>query len=233
MTELNNEYPIMDKMDKMEAGKSAYPRLFNNNYTIMADYILKIQKDMADRINNAIEELKGNFTPAGTIVGLPSDTVPVGYLLCDGRSLLREDSSENANDGYPELFKAIGTIYGAVDDLHFNLPDYRGYFLRGAGGEQSASLGAIQNSAIPNLKGHFGGTRDQEATGIFKNTTKTGSTRDGGDHWTSRRVECDFSQYNYITGATKTNDDDFKSVYQDGITEVRPTNKSINWVIKY
>ncbi len=25
MTELNNEYPIMDKMDKMEAGKSAYP----------------------------------------------------------------------------------------------------------------------------------------------------------------------------------------------------------------
>lgn len=38
MTELNNEYPIMDKMDKMEAGKSAYPRLFNNNYTIMADY---------------------------------------------------------------------------------------------------------------------------------------------------------------------------------------------------
>lgn len=111
MTELNNEYPIMDKMDKMEARKSAYPRLFNNNYTIMADYILKIQKDMADRINNAIEELKGNFTPAGTIVGLPSDTVPVGYLLCDGRLLLREDSSENANDGTDVTDGQESTLY--------------------------------------------------------------------------------------------------------------------------
>lgn len=52
--------------------------------------------------------------PVGEVVQIGSDTAPVGYLPCDGRSLLRSE--------YPELFKRIGTTYGAEDDEHFNLP---------------------------------------------------------------------------------------------------------------
>lgn len=40
------------------------------------------------------------------------------FLLCDGASVLRAD--------YPDLFAVIGTVYGAADGSHFNLPDLRG-----------------------------------------------------------------------------------------------------------
>jgi microcystin-dependent protein len=40
------------------------------------------------------------------------------WLECNGTSLLRS--------AFPDLFSAIGTVYGAVDGTHFNLPDLRG-----------------------------------------------------------------------------------------------------------
>lgn len=47
------------------------------------------------------------------------------WLLCDGASLLRAD--------YPDLFAVIGTIYGAADGTHFNIPDLRGRVPLGVG----------------------------------------------------------------------------------------------------
>ena len=73
---------------------------------------------MAKMILNGIEYagIEINDTqPVGEIIDSGSDTAPLGYLPCDGRSLLRSE--------YPELFKAIGTKYGAVDAQHFNLPN--------------------------------------------------------------------------------------------------------------
>lgn len=73
---------------------------------------------MAKMILNGIEYagIEINDTqPIGEIIDSGSDEVPLGYLPCDGRSLLRSE--------YPELFKAIGTKYGAVDAQHFNLPN--------------------------------------------------------------------------------------------------------------
>lgn len=59
----------------------------------------------------------------GSISLWPLDTPPTNYLECDGSSLLRAGT-------YANLFAAIGTIYGAADGTHFNIPDYRGRFLR-------------------------------------------------------------------------------------------------------
>jgi len=39
-----------------------------------------------------------------------------GWLVCDGRSLLRTE--------YSALFSVIGTDFGSVDSTHFNIPDY-------------------------------------------------------------------------------------------------------------
>jgi len=39
-----------------------------------------------------------------------------GWLICNGRSLLRSE--------YRELFEVIGTDYGSVDENHFNIPDF-------------------------------------------------------------------------------------------------------------
>nr|NIM17914.1 hypothetical protein [Candidatus Aminicenantes bacterium]NIM84515.1 hypothetical protein [Candidatus Aminicenantes bacterium]NIN24040.1 hypothetical protein [Candidatus Aminicenantes bacterium]NIN47750.1 hypothetical protein [Candidatus Aminicenantes bacterium]NIN90684.1 hypothetical protein [Candidatus Aminicenantes bacterium] len=48
----------------------------------------------------------------------------MGWMFCDGREL---DIAQ-----YPELYAVIGTIYGGYrDGRTFNIPDYRGQFLRG------------------------------------------------------------------------------------------------------
>jgi microcystin-dependent protein len=52
----------------------------------------------------------------------PKAKLPANSLLCDGTSYLRVD--------YPELFAIIGTMYGAVDSTHFNVPKDNGYVIR-------------------------------------------------------------------------------------------------------
>jgi microcystin-dependent protein len=60
----------------------------------------------------------------GSIVKTNSASAPFGCLTCDGSSQLRS--------AFPLLFAKIGTSCGTADSLHFNLPDHRGMFLRGA-----------------------------------------------------------------------------------------------------
>lgn len=62
--------------------------------------------------------------PTGAVFSFPVDTPPTGYLICDGRPISRTT--------YADLFALIGTSYGPGDgSTTFNLPDYRGKFLRG------------------------------------------------------------------------------------------------------
>lgn len=63
-----------------------------------------------------------------------------GYLLCDGSEIDRID--------YSLLFSVIGTIYGVGDgSATFNLPDFRGKWIRGWGGN-AAAVGTPQSSAF-------------------------------------------------------------------------------------
>ena len=52
------------------------------------------------------------------ILAFKPSPIPTGWLECDGRSLDRTT--------YPDLFSAIGTIYGNADDDHFNIPSTEG-----------------------------------------------------------------------------------------------------------
>lgn len=62
--------------------------------------------------------------PAGMISAFAMPTAPTGWLACNGQAISRQT--------YADLFAAIGTMYGAGDGATtFNIPDYRGYFLRG------------------------------------------------------------------------------------------------------
>jgi hypothetical protein len=70
-----------------------------------------------------------------------------GYFYCDGRAVSRIQ--------YSQLFDAIGETYGRGDGVNtFNVPDFRGCFLRGAGGN-SAGIGQQQGDAIRNIVGDF------------------------------------------------------------------------------
>lgn len=62
--------------------------------------------------------------PVGAIFSFPVATAPSGYLECDGSAVSRTT--------YADLFALISSTYGAGDgSTTFNLPDYRGQFLRG------------------------------------------------------------------------------------------------------
>jgi microcystin-dependent protein len=63
----------------------------------------------------------------GAVVAFPFLSEPAGFLYCDGRTVSRTL--------YIELFNVIGTSHGVGDgSTTFNLPDYRGRFLRGVDG---------------------------------------------------------------------------------------------------
>ena len=79
--------------------------------------------------------------PIGTVIsfaGLIDGThaIPSGWLICDGAKVSRTF--------YSSLFAALGVTWGVGDNVNtFNLPDLRGYFLRGQG--------ATMNTASANI----------------------------------------------------------------------------------
>lgn len=83
-------------------------------------------------------------SPTGTVIYCLTQNVGDGYLLCDGREVLRSS--------YPALFQAIGTRFGDGNSTTtFNLPDGRGRHLIGAGaGAANADFGttALTNRNI-------------------------------------------------------------------------------------
>ena len=72
------------------------------------------------------EQLQGGGgVPVGSVVAYSAASPwPEGWAICDGSSQLRTGE-------WADLFDVIGVTYGNVDGTHFNLPDYRGEFLRG------------------------------------------------------------------------------------------------------
>jgi microcystin-dependent protein len=82
----------------------------------------------------------------GNIIAFSGNTIPEGYLECDGSAVSRDE--------YPDLFSVIGTSYGAGDgSTTFNLPNLSGRVALGAsqsysvganGGEEAHSLAALE-----------------------------------------------------------------------------------------
>lgn len=141
-------------------------------------------------------------------------TVPAGFFECNGAAISRAT--------YSALFGAIGTTYGVGDgSTTFNIPDYRGEFLRGwdhgRGVDASRTLGSFQDFQ---MEDHTHGLRVSIAGGssgtligkldAFANTA-TAFNNVAVNQWTSN-----------LTG----------SPYKSG-TETRPRNVSVMYCIKY
>lgn len=179
------------------------------------------------------------MTPIGSIVYWPSQLMPTGYLLCDGREVAIND--------YPELYAAIGNIGG--DDVasgNFRLPDMRGVV---AGGYHSGLP-----SSNP-LHGNFG---DQVGNPTHTHTQgKTGSTALTIDQMPKHTHDFIYNQnnilgsvsYSHATGDYGAQTTDKTLGFQNiaytgggqGHTHTNPTTNSsssvqptklYNWVIK-
>ncbi len=94
----------------------------------------------------------------GTVMAYAGPTAPDGWLLCDGMAVSSKD--------FPALFAVIGNAHGDGGDGEgplFNLPDYRGRFLRGVDGEADRDPDAESRDSM-NLGGNSGNNVGSEPT---------------------------------------------------------------------
>ena len=113
-----------------------------------------------------------NTIPSGAIMYFSLNNAPTGWLKANGAALSRTT--------YANLFAAIGTLYGSGDGrTTFNLPDFRGEFIRswddGRNLDGGRGLGSWQDSQNRN-HGHDGTTWEAGAH------NHSGWTQNSGDH---------------------------------------------------
>jgi len=119
-----------------------------------------------------------SFTLPGAIFIYPGVNPPDGYLACNGSPVSRAT--------YPELFSAIGTVYGSGDNrTTFNLPDLRGRAAIGCEtmGEAPSS-GRLANARPGNINGVLLG-----ASGGFETHTLTSQESGLNPHNHSHTVD--------------------------------------------
>jgi len=104
--------------------------VWNNGSGALAELTIGSSLSVASNILDVSAAITA--VPSGSMFEFGGSTAPTGYLLCDGKSYLRAD--------YPSLFSAIGTRNGSTSSLTFNVPDKRGKYSRGAGGNFTATF---------------------------------------------------------------------------------------------
>ncbi|AQX28406.1 MULTISPECIES: phage tail protein [unclassified Bartonella] len=98
--------------------------------------------------------------PSGFIACFAMEKIPTEWLLCDGKAYVREE--------YASLFEAIGEVWGKGDGTTtFNVPDFRGMFLRGLDSERGIDKNRVLGS---------------EQKDSFESHTHTGKTNKAGQH---------------------------------------------------
>lgn len=119
----------------------------------------------------------GSAAPIGAIIDFAGSTVPSGWLVCAGQSLVRAE--------YADLFAVIGTTFGSVSGSTFSLPDCRGRVSAGRDFDQGGVAGRLTTTMTPNgtTLGATGGAQSVALSiAQLAAHTHTGSTASAGDH---------------------------------------------------
>lgn len=136
---------------------------------------------------NSPQATLDNVTPIGSVLDFAGASAPTGWLFCYGQSLLRAGT-------YANLFTAIGTVFGAADGTHFNVPDLRGRVVAGQddmGGSSANRLtnpGATTGGVDGDVFGAAGGleshtlTTAQLAAHLHNINHGTGTASGGGSN---------------------------------------------------
>ena len=165
--------------------------------------------------------ITGTAGPVGHVAAYAGNVVPLGYLECNGAAVSRTT--------YVNLFGVCGILYGAGDGTTtFNLPDLRGYFVRGWDDSAGVDVGRVLGSTQADLVGPItdpghkhtdaGHTHsDTGADSTFGGTSGPDSMQSWtGTHTTGSGVADIQSNTTGITGGTET----------------RPKNVAMMYIIK-
>lgn len=166
--------------------------------------------------NGAIKPLAGSTPgeglPVGAITAFTANSIPSGWLLCDGSTF-----DETL---YPALFLALG---GNV------LPDLRNRFLEGA----NSVVREYKEAGLPNITGqtyNLTAATDWEE-GALSNAHVAGDVYSGGSALTKFRwLELNASKGETKTDGTLKTEDEYH-VYGSSDT-VQPASYTVNYIIK-
>ncbi len=159
-------------------------------------------------------------TPASASPPVTEPLEAWGWMLCDGRSL--------DTKSYPELFAALSYLYGGSGD-NFNIPDYRGSFMRGT------DLGADKDPET-NIRTKPDGTGNYDGVGSVQSYALQ-------DHQHDFKVLATPSKGTTIsafspsgspgdTGFVKTAPPSDPPIMVSKF-ETRPANIAVNYIIKF
>lgn len=190
----------------------------------MWDFLQKQNDEKAQWLYNAhndILEMLKSLIPTGVVQAFAGNTVPDGWLLCDGSAVSRTT--------YANLFACIGTSYGAGDgSTTFNLPNLVDKFIEG-----SATSGTVKSAGLPNITGEISKT---SSTDWGVDDPYTGSDSVANNAVLSRSAQITMAQGNTVTAhgwngftfdASRSN-----SIYGNSIT-VQPPALTMQYIIKY
>lgn len=161
------------------------------------------------------DDVLDSIVPTGSIFAYmgQDDTIPAGYLLCNGASVNRST--------YANLYNVIGTKFGTGNGTTtFTLPNLDDMWLRGTSSTPGDSLSA----ALPDISGYFRGQAlYNQGSYLFYGAIHTGTT------WST-------------SGASTTNSQtlhylNFDASYSNSIygndTTVVPASYTVRFIIKY
>jgi Phage Tail Collar Domain len=184
-----------------------------------------------------------NGVPTGSIMPFSSDAIPAGWLLCDGSTI------------------PTGVEYDALRNLFSNnkVPNLKGMFLRATGSQSSYTGPSLLQYQSDAIKSHLHAITISGYTSTDGNHTHSGKRNAGGSlsmgpvvnfdygnngdekylyDWTSTpvpevsanngiyNIDNTGSHYHNITGTGTSGS------YSDGISETRPANYGVNYIIK-
>ena len=157
--------------------------------------------------------------PAGGVSGFAMDSVPTGWLECDGAAINRTT--------YAILFTAIGTVHGVGNgSTTFNTPNYQGQFLRGWDNSAGVDLGAASrtDAGDGSTTGDNVGTKQASQNKAHTHTVEARTNR-----------QADTASTNEETAQTTANDATMPTSSSGGTVgdESRPTNIAVMYCIKY
>lgn len=216
----------------------------NANYNAIATLLNSAKLDADNLQDNAITTAKitdlnvteaklaaavvAKLLPPGVINSYGGTSAPTGWLLCDGSAVSRST--------YSALFTVIGENFGQGDNsTTFNLPDFRGRFLRGRDGAAGVDPDAATRTAMAtggNTGDNVGSVQGDEYKQHNHGVTDPGHAHTydlannaaAGGIIGANGIGTPGSTYSNTTGITINN--------AGTSSETRPKNAYVNFIIK-
>ena len=182
--------------------------------TLPDDAVTKEQLDsVSTNVTSSLKTLLNKLWKIGDIKASVKNANHDNWFLCNGQAVSRVT--------YSDLFALIGTKFGAGDGTTtFNLPDYRGKFLRGLGGNSASDIYSTQAEGLPNITGSFqvkAGASASDWSGSFYAGDSITSDQYGGTFGRTNVTQFSAQKSSAIYGAS---------------THVTPVNQAVNYFIK-